>query len=91
MKREMKKYYFTFCCGIGDARRNCYHVEVAESHGKAREQMIAKFGTDWASQYTEEEWQVSKMDYRRYLSVGRCLKQWHQGFTQADMFNLREI
>lgn len=42
-----KKYYFTFGCGIDTPHRNCYHVEIAEDYGKAREQMVDKFGIDW--------------------------------------------
>ena len=87
----MNKYYFTFGVGIDVPHRLCYHVEVAETPDKAREQMIDKFGTDWAFQYPEEEWLVSKTDYGRYLSVGRCSEPWHEGFTQAEMFSLKEI
>lgn len=36
----MNRYYFRF--GANDAHRNCYHVEIAENQGKAREQMIKK-------------------------------------------------
>lgn len=88
----MKKYYFTFGCGIDDAHRNCYHVEVAENFGKAREQMIDKFGIDWAFQYTEDEWLISPDHYKTLVSIGRRNKpQWHEGLTQAEMFNLKEI
>lgn len=86
-----KKYYFTFGCGIDTPHRNCYHVEVAEDYGKARERMVEKFGNDWAFQYTEEEWRVSREEYQEYIKFGRCSAPWHEGFTQAEMFNLKEI
>ena len=50
----MKRFYFTFGYGIDNPHSNCYHVEVAEDYGKAREKMIDKFGTDWAFQYSED-------------------------------------
>ena len=86
-----KKYYFTFGCGIDDVHRNCSHMEVAEDYGKARNQMIDKFGIDWAFQYTEDKWRISREDYLKLLGMGRCFIPWHEGFTQAEMFNLIEI
>lgn len=87
----MKRFYFTFGHGIDNPHRNCYHVEVAEDYIKAREQMNDKFGTDWAFQYTEEEWHISREDYQKYIEMGRCFIPWHGRFTQAEMFNLKEI
>lgn len=87
----MNRYYFTFGCGIDTPHRNCYHVEVAENYGKAREQMIDKFGTDWAFQYSEDEWLIKYEDYLKFLGTERCFTPWHEGFTQAEMFNLKEI
>lgn len=86
-----KKYYFTFGCGIDTPHRNCYHVEVAEDYGKAREQMVDKFGIDWAFQYSEDKWLVNHENYKKYFTMGRCSVPWHEGFTQAEMFNLKEI
>lgn len=87
----MNRYYFTFGCGIDDPYRNCYHVEVAEDYGKAREQMIDKFGIDWAFQYSEDEWLIKYEDYLKFLGTERCFTPWYEGFTQAEMFNLKEI
>lgn len=89
--KTMNRYYFTFGCGIDTPHRNCYHVEVAENYGKAREQMIDKFGIDWAFQYSEDEWRICREDYKKFIEMGRCLIPWHEGFTQAEMFNLKEI
>lgn len=86
-----KKYYFRFDCGIDTPYRNCYHVEVAEDYIKAREQMIDKLGTDWAFQYSEDEWLIKYEDYLKFLETGSYFVPWHEGFTQADMFNLKEI
>ena len=87
----MEKYYFTFGLRIVDAYSNCYHVEVAEDYGKARERMVEKFGTGWAFQYTEEEWRINREEYQQYIQFGRCSVPWHEGFTLADLFNLKEI
>lgn len=86
-----KKCYFTFGCGIDTPHRNCYHVEVAEDYGKARERMVEKFGTNWAFHYTEEEWLIKYEDYLKFLGTERCFTPWYEGFTQAEMFNLKEI
>lgn len=86
----MNRYYFRF--GANDTHRNCYHVEIAENKEKAREQMIKKYGTNWAFQYTEDEWLISCEHYKTFLHIGRRVKpQWHEGLTQAEMFNLKEI
>lgn len=87
----MNKYYFTFGCGIDDPHRHCYHVEVAENYEKAREQMVDKFGTDWAFQYTEDDWKITLEDYTRFLYMGRRYVPYQEGMTQAEMFNLKEI
>lgn len=66
-------------------------MEIAEDYGKAREQMVDKFGTGRAFQYSEDEWLVNHENYKKYLTMGRCSVPWHEGFTQAEMFNLKEI
>lgn len=86
----MERYYFTFGVGIDKPHRNCYHVIEAENAGEARDEMFRDFGQDWAFQYTEEQWRISKEDYDRmksWLTVG----EWHDGYTQAELFNLEEI
>ena len=52
----MSKYYFTFLMS-DSPRRMCYHVEEG-SYEEARNKMVAKYGTDWAFQYSEEEWKI---------------------------------
>lgn len=87
----MNRYYFTFGYDVDVVHRNCYHVEVAKNYMKAREQMIDKFGTDWAFQYSEDEWLIKYEDYLKFLGTERCHIPWHEGFTQAEIFNLKEI
>ena len=41
-------------------------------------------------QYTEEQWQVSKEKYDR-MQNWRTVGEWHEGYTQAELFNLEEI
>ena len=93
----MKKYYFTFPMDPMESQYyRSYHVEEAESYFAAREKMIEKFGTDWAFQYDDDEWVVSRENYdkiRYFLVV--CgyagIPEYHDGMTQADMFRLKEI
>lgn len=83
----MTRYYFTFL--MSDAvRHNCYHVEEAESYGKARDKMVERFGTGWAFQYNESQ---SKEQYERFYSCNPFNPDWFEGMTQADLFNLKEI
>ena len=86
----MERYYFTFGVGIDKPHRNCYHVIEAESYMAAREEMFNKFGECWAFQYTEQQWRISKEDYDR-MQNWRTVGEWHDGYTQAELFNLEEI
>lgn len=86
----MKRYYFTFM-QRDVLYRNCYHVEEAESYGKARDKMIEKFGTGWAFQYDESQWKISKEQYDRIFSLDPMFPNWYDGMTQADLFNLKEV
>ena len=52
MKQET--YYFTF--GFGQAYPNCFTIIAAKSYGDARDKMFAKYGREWASQYSKKEW-----------------------------------
>lgn len=85
----MNRYYFRF--GANGAHRNCYHVEIAENQEKARGQMVKKFGTNWAFQYSEDEWEVSEKHYRLLNSMRKRSFPYREGLTQAEMFNLKEI
>lgn len=86
----MERYYFTFGVGIDKPHRNCYHVIEADSYEAARDEMFRDFGQDWAFQYSEEEWKVSKEKYDR-MKNWRTFGEWHEGYTQAELFNLEEI
>lgn len=86
----MERYYFTFM--MSDAQRhNCYHVEEAESYGEARDKMVEKFGTGWAFQYDESQWEISQGQYERIYGNSPMISDWFEGMTQADLFNLKEI
>ena len=87
---KLEKFYFTFGCGIDKPHRNCYHVVEARDYESARDEMVSKFGLDWAFQYTEEQWQVSKEKYE-FMQNWRTIVDWHEGYTQAELFNLEEI
>ena len=86
----MERYYFTFM--MSDAQRhNCYHVEEAESYEDARDKMVEKFGTGWAFQYDESQWEISKEQYESFYKHDPMMPNWFEGMTQADLFNLKEI
>ena len=85
----MSKYYFTFLMSDG-SRRMCYHVEEG-TYEEARQKMVAKYGTDWAFQYSEEEWKISPKQYRRISDINMMSTPYQEGMTQADLYNLKEI
>ena len=86
----MERYYFTFGVGLDKPHRNCYHVIEAEDAESARDQLFETFGQDWAFQYTEEQWQVSKEKYD-LMQNWRTVGEWHEGYTQAELFNLKRL
>jgi hypothetical protein len=47
----LKKWWFTFCCGIDNPNRNCYTVIEARTYGQARRKMVDKYMDKWAFQY----------------------------------------
>lgn len=85
----MNKYYFTFLMS-DSPRRMCYHVEEG-SYEEARQKMVAKYGTDWAFQYSEEEWKISRKRYERISDINMMSTPYQEGMTQADLYNLKEI
>ena len=90
----MKKYYFTFGCGIDDPHRNCYTVIEAESYEKARDIMIDRFGLKWAFQYEEDEWLIDpKTDANfkyKAMMYGKNVDM-DKPITQAELYNLIRI
>lgn len=85
----MSKYYFTFLMS-DSPRRMCYHVEEG-TYEEARKKMVAKYGTDWAFQYSKEEWKISPKRYRRISDINMMSTPYQEGMTQADLYNLKEI
>lgn len=75
----MNRYFFTFGYDVDVVHRDCYHVEVAKNYMKAREQMIDKFGTDWAFQYSEDEWRICREDYKKTHRNGTMLNPMARG------------
>lgn len=56
----MEKFYFIF--GIGQTLLANRYVEIeAENYEAAREIMLESFGTKWAFQYTEKEWDAKSV------------------------------
>lgn len=85
----MEKYYFTFLMN-DTPRHKCYHVEEG-SYVEARAKMVDKYGTDWAFQYSEEEWKISRKRYERISDINMMSIPYQEGMTQADLYNLKEI
>lgn len=76
---------------MSDKQHNrCYHVEEG-NYEVAREKMMAKFGTNWGFQYSEDEWKVSKQKYDMMTDIIQNLPPYQDGMTQAELFNLTEI
>lgn len=90
----MKKYYFTFSCGVSDPYRNCYTVIEAKSYETARELMFKKYGNQWAFQYTEDEWIIDPAK-DPYFKKKAIVFGWNtdgtKPVTQAELYNLTEI
>ena len=82
----MERYYFS-----NVQHHNCYHVEEAETYEEAREKMVEKFGTDWAFQYDESQWVISKEQYENFYKHDPAMPNWFEGMTQAYLFRLKEI
>lgn len=85
----MSKYYFTFLMSDSQ-RRMCYHVEEG-TYVEARKKMVDKYGTNWAFQYSEEEWKISRKRYERISDINMMSTPYQEGMTQADLYNLKEI
>ena len=52
---EPQWYYFTF--GFGQKNAG-YYVKIYGTYGEAREKMFERYGSEWAFQYTEEQWKT---------------------------------
>lgn len=52
--------------------------------------MVRKYGTHWAFQYEQSDWEISKEEfYRRDYDLLEV--EWFEGMTQADLFDLKEV
>ena len=51
-----KKEYWIFTFGCGHKYGGKY-VRIAGDYNEARNKMVQKYGTEWAFQYSEEEWE----------------------------------
>ena len=68
-------YYFTF--GAGQAHDGCYVIVHQEMYLAARQVMVARFGTRWSGQYSQQQFDhlglVNKMDLYSEFENG----EWH--------------
>lgn len=85
----MTLYYFTFLNG-DPVYHGCFHIEKADTYEEARDEMVWKFGTRWAFQYEQSDWEISKEEfYRRNYDLFEV--EWFDGITQAEVFDLKEV
>lgn len=54
---EDKRYIFTF--GLGTDKANKCVLVYGKDAKESREKMLAKYGTEWAFQYSYEEWETN--------------------------------
>ena len=64
---EKDSWIFTFGHGQQYAGK-CVRV-YADSYGDARAKMVEKYGTHWAFQYSNDEWEEIKNDPKRYWDM----------------------
>ena len=65
MYNHCEVWIFTF--GYGQKHEGHY-VRVKGDYGTAREKMVARYGSKWAFQYSEEEWEDWEQRRPDYLS-----------------------
>ena len=71
----MKEQKWVFTFGSGQEHAGKY-VVFSGTFGEAREKMFKKFGSEWAFQYSEQEWQEW---------VERCKKMGYPAETQMEI------
>lgn len=69
--KDLNTYYFTF--GIGQRNEGCYQPIMAKTMQIAYNKMFDMYGTHWASNYTQEEWDEVLKNWGR-LYEGKGLK-----------------
>lgn len=84
----MNKWYFTF--GSQGLHAYCYTVIKGHSYRYARHEMERVYGSDWSMDYSEDEWLVSKEKYDQRKNE-RTVGEWHEGYTQAELYGLKRI
>lgn len=63
-KREW--WIFTFGWGMPHGGK---YVKIKGTYGEARQKMCDKYGTQWAFQYSEKEWEDMKNDPKRFWDM----------------------
>ena len=56
---ERGNWYFTFGCG---QERAGHYVQIFGTFGEARVEMFRRYGSRWAFQYSEKQWNEMKND-----------------------------
>lgn len=73
----MKNWYFTF--GAAHKHHNNYVIIESTSRDLARKRMFEIFGTQWAFQYDEQEW-----------NIGVRTQAQIYGYKELDLTTLKE-
>lgn len=59
---DREKWFFTFGSGQNYAG---HFVKIEGTYAEARSEMFRRYGSDWAFQYSESDWQKMKNDPNR--------------------------
>ena len=71
MMSNRKNWIFTFGYGQPNAG---HYVKIFGTIGEAREEMMSRFGTKWAFQYSEEEWNEYVEEFKGKVPIEKELK-----------------
>ena len=69
-----EEQYWIFTFGSGMKHEGKY-VKIRGTYGSAREKMVERYGTNWAFQYSEKEWNRMENDPQRYWPLETELKE----------------
>ena len=90
------KFYFTFGYGHADANNekldDCYTIVEAADYGEARDKMIKTWGTVWAFQYDQDQWnEAGKKPYAIKLTyVPFPPSKFREERSLKDLYNTDE-
>lgn len=89
----MKKWYFTF--GLNQGKLSHKYVVIEnDSYSEARKEMEQMFGSNWAFNYSEDDWTITKNNpkWDLYVRTGYLNPDDSRDkITVSDLFNLTQL